>query len=63
MLPHVEGNNRVNGKLLIIGGAEDRQNEKEILKNFIELSGGIHAKLKFILAADGIFMTGVTKID
>ena len=51
MLPHVEGNNRVNGKLLIIGGAEDRQNEKEILKNFIELSGGIHAKLKFILAA------------
>ena len=41
----------VNGKLLIIGGAEDRLNERVILKNFIELSGGNQAKLKFILAA------------
>jgi cyanophycinase len=41
----------VNGKLLIIGGAEDRQNERIILKRFIELSGGNQAKLKFILAA------------
>jgi cyanophycinase len=41
----------VNGKLLIIGGAEDRQNELIILKKFIELSGGDQAKLKFILAA------------
>jgi cyanophycinase len=41
----------VNGKLLIIGGAEDRQNERIILKKFIELSGGNQAKLKFILAA------------
>jgi cyanophycinase len=41
----------VNGKLLIIGGAEDRQNERVILKKFIELSGGNQAKLKFILAA------------
>jgi cyanophycinase len=41
----------MNGKLLIIGGAEDRQNERIILKKFIELSGGNQAKLKFILAA------------
>jgi cyanophycinase len=41
----------VNGKLLIIGGAEDRQNERVILKKFIELSGENQAKLKFILAA------------
>lgn len=40
-----------NGKLLIIGGAEDRLNERLILKKFIELSGGKQAKLKFILAA------------
>jgi cyanophycinase len=40
-----------NGKLLIIGGAEDRSNERIILKKFIELSGGLTAKLKFILTA------------
>ena len=43
--------NQNNGKLLIIGGAEDRLNEKIILKKFIELSGGLTAKLKFILTA------------
>ena len=46
-----QSKSKVNGKLLIIGGAEDRQNERVILKKFIELSGGNQAKLKFILAA------------
>ena len=50
-LPIGHTKSNVNGKLLIIGGAEDRQNERVILKKFIELSGGNQAKLKFILAA------------
>ncbi len=50
-LPIGHTTNQVNGKLLIIGGAEDRQNERVILKKFIDLSGGPQAKLKFILAA------------
>jgi len=49
--PSSHSKSNVNGKLLIIGGAEDRQNERVILKKFIELSGGNQAKLKFILAA------------
>jgi len=51
ILPPSHSKSNVNGKLLIIGGAEDRQNERVILKKFIELSGGNQAKLKFILAA------------
>ena len=47
----VQSKSSANGKLLIIGGAEDRINERLILKKFIELSGGNQAKLKFILAA------------
>jgi cyanophycinase len=50
-IPYGHSNSNVNGKLLIIGGAEDRINERIILKKFIELSGGNQAKLKFILAA------------
>ena len=37
-LPIGHTKSNVNGKLLIIGGAEDRQNERVILKKFIELS-------------------------
>ena len=51
ILPSTHSKSNANGKLLIIGGAEDRINERVILKRFIELSGGNQAKLKFILAA------------
>jgi cyanophycinase len=51
LLASVQAQSKSNGKLLIIGGAEDRQNERVILKKFIDLSGGSKARLKFILAA------------
>ncbi len=44
-------NKLANGKLLIIGGAEDRVHDKLILKRFLELSGGENAKLVLIVAA------------
>ena len=50
-LPFVQSRSQINGKLLIIGGSEDRLNERVILKKFMDLSGGHQAKLKFILAA------------
>ncbi|MEN9712010.1 MAG: cyanophycinase [Pseudomonadota bacterium] len=40
-----------NGKLLIIGGAEDRVHDKLILKRFLELSGGENSKIVLIVAA------------
>ena len=39
------------GRLLVIGGAEDRVDEREILRRFIELSGGPLARLRFITGA------------
>jgi cyanophycinase-like exopeptidase len=48
-LPIGHTKSNVNGKLLIIGGAEDRLNERVILKRFIELSGGNQAKLSSFL--------------
>lgn len=39
------------GKLLIIGGAEDRVHDKLILKRFVELSGGENSKIALIVAA------------
>ncbi len=42
------------GRLVIIGGAEDRQQDRVILRKFLELSGGPNAKLRFITAASGI---------
>ena len=42
------------GHLVIIGGAEDRQQDRIILRKFLELSGGPNAKLRFITAASGV---------
>lgn len=42
------------GHLVIIGGAEDRQQDRVILKKFIELSGGYDAKIRFVTAASAV---------
>lgn len=42
------------GRLVIIGGAEDRKQDRVILKKFLELSGGQDAHIKFITAASGV---------
>lgn len=39
------------GRLLIIGGAEDRVDERSILQRFMQLSGGPTARLRFITGA------------
>jgi cyanophycinase len=41
------------GHLVIIGGAEDRQQDRVILRRFLSLSGGNNARIKFITAASG----------
>lgn len=40
--------------LVIIGGAEDRQQDRIILRKFLELSGGPNAKIRFITAASSV---------
>lgn len=42
------------GRLVIIGGAEDRKQDRIILRKFLELSGGAHAKIRVINAASGV---------
>ena len=42
------------GQLVIIGGAEDRKQDRIILRKFLELSGGPNAKIRFITAASGV---------
>lgn len=39
------------GRLLVIGGGEDRVDDREILRRFMELSGGAQARLRFITGA------------
>lgn len=39
------------GRLLVIGGAEDRLDEREILRRFMQLSGGPRARLRFVTGA------------
>jgi cyanophycinase len=41
------------GHLVIIGGSEDRTNDKRILCRFVELAGGEHARLLIVTAASG----------
>ncbi|MBU7007773.1 cyanophycinase [Phosphitispora fastidiosa] len=43
--------NKVNGTLLIIGGAEDKEGKCEILREFIRLAGGPEANLVIITTA------------
>jgi cyanophycinase len=42
------------GHLVIIGGHEDKQHDMDILKRFVELSGGSEAKLVVITAASTV---------
>jgi cyanophycinase len=42
------------GHLVIIGGHEDRQHDKEILTRFVELAGGANARIVVITAASKI---------
>jgi cyanophycinase len=42
------------GSLMIIGGAEDRTDDKEVLRTFIELAGGRDAPLAIVTAASEI---------
>ena len=42
------------GRLLLIGGTEDRAGGAELLRTFAELSGGAHARIVLITTASGI---------
>ena len=48
------GTQKKSGRLVIIGGAEDRQQDRIILRKFLELSGGPNAKIRFITAASSV---------
>lgn len=41
------------GRLVIVGGAEDRLHDKYILRHFVELCGGTTARLRVLSAASG----------
>lgn len=43
--------NSIRGSLLIIGGAEDKQGECEILREFLRYAGGINARIVILTAA------------
>lgn len=47
----VEAPSRPRGRLLIIGGAEDRVKDKDVLKRFVQLCGGPGAHIVLVLAA------------
>jgi len=41
----------IGGHLLVIGGAEDKYNERRILRKFLELAGGDHAEVLIVPVA------------
>ncbi|PYS87312.1 MAG: hypothetical protein DMF62_12855 [Acidobacteria bacterium] len=41
----------IGGHLLVIGGAEDKYNERRILKKFLELAGGDKAEVLIVPVA------------
>src|SRR5688572_18485502 len=41
----------IGGHLLVIGGAEDKYNERRILRKFLELAGGENAEVLIVLVA------------
>jgi cyanophycinase len=49
--PH---NTATHGHLMIIGGSEDRTEDKAILSRFVELAGGAHRRIVVITAASAI---------
>lgn len=44
----------MNGRLLIIGGGEDRQDHKDVLERFVALSGGAGSRIAVITAASKV---------
>ncbi len=42
---------RIGGHLVIIGGAEDKYNERRILHKFVELAGGVEARIVLVPVA------------
>jgi cyanophycinase len=44
-------NNEPHGHLFIIGGAEDREEDKLVLSRFVELAGGTDARIAVLTAA------------
>jgi cyanophycinase len=45
---------KTQGRLVIIGGAEDRKQDRIILRKFLEISGGPNAKIRVVTAASGV---------
>ncbi len=41
-------------RLVVVGGAEDRLQDRVILRKFIDYSGGPHARIRLITAASGV---------
>lgn len=44
----------VRGKLVIVGGAEDRVQDRKILRRFVELAGGPQARIRLLAAASSV---------
>jgi cyanophycinase len=41
-------------RLVIVGGAEDRLQDKQVLRHFLQYAGGEHARIRLITAASGV---------
>jgi len=50
----VAAQNQRTARLVIVGGAEDRLQDRVILRKFIEYSGGPRARIRLITAASGV---------
>ena len=54
LAPTVQAQPQRTARLLIVGGAEDRQQDRVILRKFIEYAGGPLARIRLITAASGV---------
>ncbi|RYY53196.1 MAG: cyanophycinase, partial [Comamonadaceae bacterium] len=54
LLPHLAAATYARGKLLIIGGAEDRVQDRLILRRFLALAGGPGARIRLLAAASTV---------
>jgi len=52
--PTLQAQPQRTARLLIVGGAEDRQQDRVILRKFIEYAGGPLARIRLITAASGV---------
>lgn len=53
LAPGVQAQARRHGRLVIVGGAEDRVNDRVILQKFLHLAGGPEARILVLPAASG----------